>query len=592
MAAFFLTAILFLANRTCPLLYFVVLVLYRLPLTMRMIRFTVLSLVLFLATFGSIQAQDPESDPTLPEITPREIEIRGEYRVVFPSLERPTLQELQPRTRVQALPLEGLPAASSIGFRVDALPALDLSPPEARYNDRSLLAPLLDGMNGSLEVAGGRFTERRAAADIQLPLSSRLLVRMHGDYKGMNGAQPFDQRDARTAFDTGAGTLDLSYRGEAWGLESSLNGAYQQYDLYGVQAPIPERTVARLTTEHTLRVHQGVPLTWSVGYEGHDLETGALSFTTQRAYTDMKATLGLSAVDFRVEGAAELAGHFGDAAFSGDSRSGVLHGILRVVDHPTLQVEGGVSVMSATTNQARPGTESTQTYGAPYALVEWRPTTQWMLYAEQRPSLTLHTPINLAQDNPYLSGLPDLGSTANTLNATAGVQWSPGAAQIDVHARLVHSPTRRFFESSRVGTFAIQYLEATTWTLGTDATLQALAPWFGTVSFSYTGGSVDEGDGLPLVARATGEATLGYQFSDRRARLQLHLRGQSARDLSSAATTTVPGFVSIGVSGDVQVTPNIELTAYVQDIGSNDVTEWPGYPQPTARVGGGLRLLW
>lgn len=559
---------------------------------MRMMRFAVLSLALLLAVPGLIQAQDPGSDPTLPEITPREIEIRGEYRVVFPSLERPTLQELQPRTRVQALPLEGLPAASPIGFRIDTLPPLDLDPPEARYDGRSPLAPLLSGMNGSLDVAGGRFTERRATADVQLPVSARTYLRLHGDYEGMNGAQPFDQRDARTAFDTGTGTLDLSYRGASWKLTSSVNGAYRQYDLYGAQGT-PERTVSHIGTAHTLQVHDGLPLTWTVGYEGHDLETGsALSFPTQRFHTDLEATIGLSAIDLRVEGAAELAGHLGNAAFSGDSRAGTLHGIVRLVDRPDLQVEGGASIMSMTTNQARPGTPSAHTYGAPYALVEWRPDPRWMLYAEQRPSLTMHTPIDLAHSNPYLSGIPDLGGTAHTLDATAGVQWSAGTAQIDAHAGVTHSPTRRFFAQDNTSLFTLQYLEATTWTLGADATLQALAPWFGTLSLQYTGGSVADGNGLPLVARTTGEATVGYQFAERQARLQLHLRGHSARDLSSAGTDTAPGFVAVGVSGDVQITPNIEVTAYVQDIGSNDATEWPGYPQPTARVGGGLRLLW
>jgi hypothetical protein len=560
---------------------------------MRMMRFIVLSLALLLVMPGLAWAQDPGSDPTLPEITPREIEIRGEYRVVFPSLERPTLQELQPRTRVQALPLEGLPAASRIGFQVNTLPPLNLDPPEAQYDNRSPLAPLLDGMNGSVEVAGGRFTERRAAVDIQLPLSARTYVGLHGDYEGMNGAQPFDQRDARTVFDIGSGALDVSYRGRSWGLESSVDGAYRQYDLYGVpQTSIPQRTVIQLGTEHTLRVHDGLPLSWTVGYEGHDLETDTLGFSTQRFHTDLKATIGISVIDLQIEGAAELAGHLGNAAFSGDSRSGILHGILRLVDRPALQVEGGASIVSMTTNQALPSTQNTHTYSAPYALVEWRPTTQWMLYAEQRPALTLHTPIRLLETNPYLSEDPNLGGTAHTINATAGVQWSTGATRVDVHAGVRHSPTRRFFASDLEGTFAVQYLEATTWTLGTDATLQALAPWFGTLSLQYTGGSVSAGDGLPLVARTTGEATVGYQFPERQARLQLHLHGQSARDLSFAGTTTTPGFIAVGMSGDVQITPNIEVTAYVQDIGSNDVTEWPGYPQPTARVGGGVRLLW
>ncbi len=558
---------------------------------MRMMRFAVLSLALLFAVPGLVSAQDPGSDPTLPEITPREIEIRGEYRVVFPSLERPTLQELQPRTRVQALPLEGLPAASPIGFQVSALPPLNLDPPQARYDGRSPLAPLLSGMNGSLEVAGGRFTERRAAADVQLPISARTDLRLHGDYEGMNGAQPFDQRDARTAFDTGTGTIDLSYRNPSWRLASSVDGAYRQYDLYGVQGA-PERTVTRFGTEHTLQVYDGLPLTWTVGYEGHDLETRALSFSTQRVHTDLEAIIGLSAIDLRLEGAAELAGHLGNAAFSGDSRAGTLHGIVRLVDRPDLQVEGGASIISMTTDLARPGTENTHTYGAPYAFVEWRPDTRWMLYAEQRPSLTLHTPIDLAETNPYLSGLPGLGGTAHTLDATAGVQWSAGTAQIDAHAGVIHSPTRRFFAQDDTGLFTLQYLEATTWTLGADATLQALAPWFGTMSLQYTGGSVADGNGLPLVARTTGEATVGYQFTERQARLQLHLRGQSPRDLSSTGTTTAPGFVALGLSGDVQITPNIEVTAYIQDIGSNDATEWPGYPQPIARVGGGLRLLW
>jgi len=558
-----------------------------------MMRFAALSLLLLLST-SLAAAQDPDSDPALPEITPRDIEIRGEYRVVFPSLERPTLQELQPRTRVQALPLEGLPAPSPIDFQVDALPPLNLDPPSADYDNRSPLSPLLDGMNGSLELAGGRFTERRAATHLQLPLSTRTHLGLHGTYEGMQGAQPFDERDARTAFDGADGELSLSHRGGTWGLASSVDGAYKQYDLFGVTDGgfIPERTTAHLGTLHTIRVHEGLPLTWSVGYDAHDLTTEDVSRSTQRFHTDLDATVGLSGIDVSLRGTAELAGHNGNSAFAGDSRSGTLHGIVAIVNRPDLQVEGGATLISGTTDLLSTGERATQTHGAPYGLVEWRPASEWTLYAEQEASLQLHTPIDLIRTNPYLLAQPELGITATTLDATGGIQWAPGPAQLDVHGGVAHSPSHRFFALENPTVYAPQYREATTWTVGLDATLQAHPHWFGTLTLNYTGGSVADEDGLPFVARTSGEATVGYQFSDRQARIQAHLRGQEPRDLDATGQTTAPGFVGLGLSGDVQVAPNIEVIAYIQDIGSNDMTEWPGYPQPTARVGGGLRLLW
>ncbi len=559
-----------------------------------MMRSAVLTLLLLFTVAGSSWAQDPDSDPALPEITPREIEIRGEYRVVFPSLERPTLQELQPRTRVQALPLEGLPSASPINFEISALPPLSLDPPPANYDSRSPLAPLLSGMNGSLELGGGRFTERRAATDLQLPVSSRTYLNLHGDYEGMQGAQPFDQRDARTAFDIVDGTLSLSHRGGAWGLQSDVSGQYQQYDLYGVSDgnAIPERTTSQFGTTHTLNVYEGLPLTWTLSYDAHDMTTEDLSFSTQRLRTHLDATFNLPAVNFVVRGSADLAGHDGNAAFAGDSRSGTLHGIVQIVDRPDLRVEGGATIISATTNEAPFGDSVAQTYGAPYGFVEWRPAPMWTLYAEQEASLQLHTPIDLLRTNPYLLARPGLGFTANTLDATGGVQWASGPVQLDVHGGAAHSPSRQFFALETPTVYGLQYREATTWKLGLDATLQAHPHWFGTLALDYTGGSVEEGDGLPFVARSTGEAIVGYQFPERKARIQAHVRGQGVRDLDATGETTAPGFVGVGLSGDVQITPNIEVTAYIQDIGSNDMTEWPGYPQPTMRVGGGLRLLW
>ena len=575
-------------------------------------RFAPLTLTFLLLIAGPTWAQAPDSEPALPEITPREIEIRGEYRVVFPSLERPTLQELQPRTRVQALPLDDLPSASPLNFRVDALPPLDLSAPPADRGGSLPVPALLDGMNGFLEGSGGRFTERRVATELQFPVSTNTSLRLHGDYEGMRGDTPFAESDARTAYDSADGGIDLSYRGASWSLTSTVDGAYDEYDLYALQAAAsnatesPARRAYALGTEHTLRIHQGLPLAWTVGYRVHDVETDPLPALTQPPATEatthrfasaLDITFPLAVFDFMLEGETEFVGHDGNGAFSGDSRQGTLYGIARLVDRPGLTVEAGAALMSFVTSQQGPGFDgpTTSTYGAPYGFVEWMPAADWRFYAEQRPTLTLHTPIDLLHTNPYLNTEADLGGTVHTLNTTAGTSWSPGPLRVDLYGGVRYSPVRQFFEfgiANATGLYATLYRESTAWEVGLDATLQALSPWFGTVAFTYTEGSLADADGLPFVPRASAEATVGYQFADRRARVQVHLRGQGPRDLDREGMQSAPGFVGMGLSGDVQVTPNIEFTGYVQDIGSNNMTEWPGYPRPVARVGGGVRILW
>ena len=578
----------------------------------RPMRFAVLVCSLLLATPLASLAQTQDDEPVLPEITPREIEIRGEYSVVFPSLERPMLDELQPRTNVQALPLDGLPPATPFTFQIDALPPLDLDPPDFSRDLAGMPESPLDGINGFLEASGGRFTERLAHAHFQLPLSRTTHINLDAEYEGMRGSSPFEESVLRTTYNVFDGALDLEHRGGSWGWRSAIDGAYTDRSLYGLANvsafESPARTSTQVGTHHTLDIYGNVPVTFSAGYEAHTatfdadndtapgtgLPTPGESRTTQQFTSQLNVTFPLNIFDLRLDGRTTLAGLNGEPAFAADARSGLLHTTAHLVDSPDVHVEAGFTFMNVAVDAPYAFSASSSlsnTYGAPYAHVKWHPTPGWTVYADQTPTLTLHTPSTLFDTNPYTITDPGAGATVHTLNTTAGLIWTPGPLTLDLHAGIQRSPQRMFFAFDD-GLYAPNSFESDTRHIGFDATLQAVSPWFGTLHVQYTDGSIEQADGLPLVARARGEATVGYQFADRQARIQLHMHGQGPRDLDNDGTTTVPGFVALGLSGDVQITPNLEVTGYVKDLGSNEVQEWPGYPQPTARIGGGVRLLW
>gem|GEM_PF-5343389 len=226
-------------------------------------------LILLLVLYGSIgkvaAQQATEEKPTLPEIAPREVEIRGELIISFPSLERQPLIGFNPPPRIYQIPPDRKPIILPYKQEVASLPPLKLrKPPE--------LAPTIAPVHpayGLLELKGGTYLERAATLALDYPLSSSLRFLLEARYRGSNGHRPFSTnpdslyRTVRAPFNLFNGETGLEFSERTLSGQWTLQNYARFHPIWGAlpnaEGRQPERSFYQLGTAFNLRFH---PSSW------------------------------------------------------------------------------------------------------------------------------------------------------------------------------------------------------------------------------------------------------------------------------------------------------------------------------------------
>ncbi|MEM9665907.1 MAG: TonB-dependent receptor [Bacteroidota bacterium] len=574
------------------------------------------TLLLVLVAGLPAQAQEATTDPNaLPDLAPREIEIRGELEISFPSLRRQPLVGFNPPPRIPELDPTRVPFTEAYRTTSADLPESPLQRPEPPSG--ALLEARPPG-TGLVEGALGRFTSRFFRAEGVTPAGTDGTVYGRMRYQGTDGHTPFgDTTASASAFDTVEGLLGVQVQQPAWSGGVEASGFYDQYALYGAVIgntpltvePTPDRTSRELGGQAWIRTapDQAVDAELRVRYADTYVETEAFSRPDtrfERTERHLSALLtaatelpvGIGEVDVR----GGLASLDPDEAFT-RSLDYLDAGALLRFPYQMVDAVLGVRYLSYGADATLTGTEDVRRgYVAPTVRVSFYPADGLEVYARQQPFVEPNTLSALYRLAPYLVDEPVQRPTVHLINAEGGVQWFYGALQVAGAAGYQQSPNYRVFEhlpvtrtnGYREGVTRTSYAEARILRVqGRAAVVTRTGVEVSLTATAQRGRLTEDDTVIPYLAPLEGEVRLAFAPPEARFRAQAVGTLASARWRDRAENERVDPFVALDVEGLYRVTDVVSLLLRIESVG-NEAARWSGYPRAPTVAQGGLRLNW
>ena len=564
------------------------------------------------------------SGSVLPDIAPREIEIRGQLEIAFPSLERQPLIGFNPPPRVRELPPDEGPYVEEYKQESADLPPSPLQRPEAPP-----ITELTTGepMGGVIEASGGRYYARLVRARIAVPATGRTAFHADLDYGGSDGYlvpdddAVLDDADVRTPYDALEAALRVTTTQDGLRAGGALDGFANRYTLYGAVggsgAAQPDRRGGGLGgtawvegesetfTDLALRVRYG-----AAGYETDVRDGDDADYRRFERRLDASTRVGVLAAGGELVADASFAGAgldqdglLGDAVqvFSGGAG-------YRFVARGRLNLQLGARFLAFNSNQPRSNNDirgSVQNVSGSYVVPDVRldlyPSSALRLYAESRPGADLAGLAGLYEENPYLVDEPLVFPSVRQFDAEGGAELFAGPLQLKLHAGYERYPSFLFFEHAdgafglpyRRGLHTANYAEATVIHGGGDVSVALPAGFSALLGVSVREGSLGDGGGeIPYFAPLTGEAALSYAFAGRRGLLQLTGHYEGKRYVSRALDRRVGDYVDLDLSASYDLARNVGLVARLDNLAFDGLERWEGYPQPPLVMTAGLRVMW
>lgn len=551
------------------------------------------------------QQQPEEDEPALPEIAPREVEIRGELDISLPALQSPSLEGLVPASPLQPLPPAPLPDPVPVEVSTAAPQSL---PGEAEAP--SGFADLPTPRTGLVEAGAGRYLSRFARARLDYALAPQWGVRSRLDYTGTDGFAPFDAGNVETPADELRGAATL--RTERPGLTAALtaDGFFGQHRLYGSAgagpgvAPHPDRT--RTGGGAALHVQAG-------GGTGATLEARARAGIAQ-LNTDVLSNGGddrFERSEQRAEGSLSGGVPVGGLRLEADA-----HGSTARLDAPSadsipsnnpsfldagaglwIRRAGGLRVFAGARVLTFTGAEEGGTFFAPDVRLTWQAAPRLALYARTDPHAEANRLAARYRENPSLLYEAAPQPNVFTLDAEGGLRFFPvPALELHAFAGYRRAPSFLFYENEGTrrytrGVTAARYGEARILRAGGALSLRQGDRLNTSLSVAYrTGQLADSEAEIPYFSPLTAEAMLSYAFLDGDGHVQLTGSFESARPLARTGSAEVGAFVDLDVEGRYALTPTVSLMLGLKNLPAGALERFDRYPRPPLVVQSGLRL--
>lgn len=587
-------------------------------------------------------AQDPGSGtptPVLPDLAPREVEIRGELEIAFPTLQRQPLIGFNPPPRVIEIPAGRMPYVAPYKQEKDDLPPSPLIQPQP-----PAVSPLAGQtpVNGEFATGLGRYFSRFGQARGGIALGDPTAPALYGrlEYQGTDGHPLADAPEAaRSRADLIEGTVGLTSAGGATRGGVEVDGFTQDYTLYGARLTnaTPYGLAIPLDSIPDRRGRGGGLTAWfeaggptSATIEGR-VRLGAASYETDRfADTPLRDDFAASLTDVlaraeqaerRVDadvlgeipiaagtlllgGKAGAAGHDVRGEVDGSAAYADALGALRFVHARRFTVTAGARLLAFSASGA-PEDDESWGFVSPVVRIETYPSARLRLYAENRPGVEPNALADLYRRNPYLFDEPYLRPTLRTIDAEAGLSFFTGPVQVAGRAGFRRSPNHLFFEERDAvapgydrGFFAARYGEADIMHAGGDVSVVLPAGFHATAGLSVRDGRLTEQDAeIPYFAPVVGQAMLSYSFDGSRGLAQLVGSFESVRPRAVRQDSVgldplgdADAYLDLDVRASYNISPAIGLLVRVENIGRTE--RWMGYPRPPAVLTAGLRIHW
>ena len=564
-----------------------------------LLRLCGLSLLLAAPLVFAPSASGQQADTTqLPEIAPREIEIRGERQIALPSLERQPLSGFTSPPALPTVPTDHRPYKGSYTPSIDGIPD-QLPVPEAVS---ASMRPTAEPQQGYLEGGSGRYFSRFFEGRLGVPLSPQDRLSVHGAYTGTE-ADPND--DVATA------RVRLAHTADPVRIDGSLHGAVQRYALYGAaptspftsQTPDREGSTAggAVQVRHT---SPRAPARLAVQYDNTQYTSNLSANTDEFVFSQQQLALE-GAATLPLPYRPRLTADYRRSWLGGDPQDETAYdlaaeGTVSFSPIETVSIRGGAAVLAFAT-PAQPIQSTAQSVDqlrvGPVVDAEWRVADGTRLYLRNQPRLGETSLERLYETNPYAQHAPSLRPTLEPIRAEAGLTHTRGRVRLIVAGGYRYAPTYRYFsldqQANVQGIYRVGYDAARIFQGRSEIALQGVDGIQASLGLSVRDGSLPDRDQpIPNFAPVTANAQVAVSFADGNGFVQAHGEFQSPRDADLTQTVRVDSYFTMDLEGSYALGSDVDVVARVDHLSFEDPIQWANYPRPVAELSLGLRLRW
>ena len=571
-------------------------------------------LIVGLLSWMGVPVAQAQDDPQLPEIAPREFEIRGQAQVSFPSLERQPLRGFASPPSIPTLPPQRRPFVDVASYEQSLSGLPDRLPDDPALPSRLQTAP--PPAMGSLTSSLGRYLFRSLDGTLSFPLSSTETLSLRGRYDGLSGHTPFEDADTETPYNTFDGAVQFATHREAVSFEADLHGFWDDYTLYGVDSPIgvpttpsiPDRTGRSFGTTLALHTTGRLPLDLSLTFDRSAYETAPDTlqdptvFDESRLAVDGGVSFPVGPTEARADASLVTAGLDG-GAFAGDLVSFDGGGDALVVRLGPYRVRAGLRVLTfrAVLDPSRDDSgDASATFIAPTFDARWRPLDAVEVYARNAPHVRTPSLPDVYQQNPFIEAQPSVRPTLETTNAETGVTVSTGPVRWTAYGGFRYAPSYAFFEpglritptSNRLdGVFQASYDGVQVWRGGGQVALEGTESIQSALRIELRDATLTDTErAVPNVAGFILENTTTVAFLDDAAQIDVAASVEGPRYVDRQETEQVDAFVDLDVTAAYRMLPGVDVRLGLHNLGAME--RWNGYPRPPAVITTGFRLHW
>lgn len=541
-----------------------------------------------------VRAQDPA---VLPDIAPREVEIRGTLEVSLPSLQRRVLEGFNPPPEVPAPAMNRRPFVEAFDEHQVFFPRDPLPPAEAPTSLGASDPPA----RGLFETSLGRYVDRSVRTYLQAPLGDRMQVMAHANYRGRYGHQPSDAfpevRSLVDAVDLGGGIRTFA---RTWTLGLDVGGFAESYDLYGRPPSAdtaPIRRGSGLDGRLTLETAADLPLSARL-----DIKGASTAYTTERAL-ETEPTDRLNETRLEVKTAAAFPMSVGDVWLEGLVSRGTRGADLGAAT--TFSAGGGLSMDTSPKLQVRVGAmvlgdiggkERGEIAVAPYIRADLYPSRGLRLHVGNFPRATATTVASLFRENPYVHALPELAPTLAPINSELGATVYLGPVQFTGRGGLRIMPQYRYFEAlsgTEQHTATLRYAHARIFHAGGSSSIVLPGGIHAMIDITFRRGRLHRLDSpIPYFAPILAQSTMSVAFARRRGLVQIRGYYESARPIDRAETIMLDGYADLDVEISYRITTYVGILLRMENMAGTQNARWARYAEPPGVIGLGVHLRW
>ena len=588
----------------------------------------VCGLALSLSNLGYAQSSDT-TGTILPNLSPQEVEIRGQLEISFPSLQRQPLIGFNPPPRVPEIPEGYVPFLESYKLSGSSLPnqrgnfdAPDQRPINEMYPAR-----------GELEASAGRYLSRVIRARLSGPISDRASVYARVDYEGTEGYSPEDNiEDLRNPYDGIRSVFGFQSTGPRVGGGFEIKGDVNSYTLFGTNF-LQNGTFSSDIILPDRNGLNGILELWLNTYNESSIDSEfRISFSSSRYRTDLfdpalTPLARLNQQEQRLTGSFSLDIPFSigsflvatEASSSGLDQSALNASIedfslfefknyylnarsgfrLSVTPKVSLTLAGQFLGSSFLEN----GREEFTSYLTAHANLSVYPTPGLTFFIRNRPSIETNSIWDIFEKNPYVTDQPLFQSTLKPLDAQAGFTFYKGMLQLSANVGYMQSPNYLFFEHTpddpdpgynyERGVFEALYGDVDM--LHANGTISLVLSNALHLKFGFSvreAELTDTSEEVPYFSPFISENMVSYSFADNSMLVQVLSSLKGSRFRSRSDQEKIPGYVDLDFLYTYMLNSGLGFVVRFDNILGSSLEYWEHYKESPVMISAGIRVLW